>query len=1090
MSDGTQFIIAVPDGSFSSLGGQTLEGFITVPTGSVGGFVGTFDTSNATFEGLTIQDGLINDSLLDGNTTFSGNVDAGPAVIQNANLEDPFIYGDVDMAGQWNAIGTGIVGTGLWDLTGANVLITGGGGGSTNRVFNGFTQVGVGIGDSNLIGSPVSTTQIVNANMTGTTSLETQVWGGPISSTIPISFAGSTLDFTGASVSGLSPQTTFNSITVNGVSSIGASPGDVTTLGGLASTTNLVQSTLQGTTTAAGPVQVNNTLTVTGLSTLGAQVCTGNISTAGSVSFSGSTLDFTGASITGLPTPSFNNATLTGNTSIGVGVGESTTIGALGATTTITGANLIGGTVIQGGLAVDSQLWSGPINTLGTITFAGSSLDFTGATVTGLSVQTSFINATLSGNSSIGVANGDVTLIGAAGASTTITNSSLVGGTTIASQLWTGPISTLGTVSLSGSSLDFTGATITGLPVQTSFVNATLSGNSTIGSANGDVTLIGGAAAATTITNASLVGGTTIAAQLWTGSISTLGTISLSGSNLNFGGSTLNFTGATITGLPTPTSFVNATLSGASTIGTAIGDTTDIGSPASITTIYNSILNGATINNTALSGVVSVGIFPGDTTVIGDAAADTEIVNSDLTGSTNIGVANGDVTLIGGAGATTTITNSSLIGGTTIAAQLWTGSITTLGTVSLSGSNLNFGGSTLNFTGATITGLPVQTSFNSITVTGASQIGVAGGSSTTIGATGNTLNIVDASMEGTTTIGTAPGSNTTIGGAAATTSLVNAVMTNGALVGSSSLEIGTHATNGLILDSSPFPGSNSALWNDGGQLMFGNGNVIAFQGQPLAIQLVTFSGAVAPPPGAEWGKVYVSGAGGGGGGYTTTPGSQGGGGGGAAGAFTEMMVATAASFQFTFGIGGAGGAGGNPGVNGSNGGSTVFTLEGTQALLVAGGEGGTRGGAGAAFGRGGSGSMPGGGGGGSVGGSLGGTTQLTPQFGITFEQGHNGTTPAQGRGAGGNGTFGGGRGGAYSNLDPASGASGGGGGGQWGGDGSYGRNAIPDAAEAGQFGAGGGGGGGFDANVDPISNPGAAGGNGFALIIWYDNFPF
>ena len=927
-------------------------------------FLGSSIFDNATFTGDTNVNGS---STFHDISTFNNGIHS---TIGTTHLGDQQWSGDVTSTGTVHFAGSVLDFSGA-SVTGLNPIIIVS---FNNITTTGLSNIGVGPSDvTNLGGIFGSEINIYGSTLGGITTINQQVWNGSISSTGPISFAGSILDFAGASISGIGSTTFFNT-TLSGLSTIGVGAGEETIIGSVVSQptsitkanlsdivnigilptdtvtignstvpSSIIQSNLSGNTNigilatdvtvignttnitsiinaditgsicqVSAPSLFSNVVNVNGLTSLSEQKWSGPVSTTGTVNFAGSTLDFTGSVVTGLPVQtSFNDATLTGTSSIGVGIGESTFIGSATSTVTATDISLVGNSNISGSLGItaattvsgpltvsgqaslNDQIWSGSVATSGpAVTFVGSLLDFSGATVSGLSVN--FNNATLTGSTNIGVANGEVTNIGGIGATsivsnatiggstnigtassdvlnvgnstnqTSIINSILSGGTivsgaasftsslsviglsSLSSQNWSGPIASTGVVSFAGSSLDFSGASVVGLPVQTLFNNATLTGISSIGIGNAETTLIGSSTSATTITDSSLTGQTIIGTNAGESTIignplastnlirtilsneTTIGVFNGDNTLIGSAVATTEIVNAklsnatsigidngdsTIIGSVLGTTLVTkASLTGSTIIGVGNGDSTDIGSPSSSTTIYNSILNGSVINNTSLNGVVSIGILPGDTTIIGDALSDTEIVKSVLSGSTSIGIANGDVTVIGSASSTTSGTNVTLGGTTTIAGSLQvsaptalssTLNVTGLSTLSSQSWNgpisstgqISFSGSSLDFNGASVVGLPVQSLFSGITVTGSSSFCVGSGDVSTIGGSLASTNIINPNVSGTSSIGLSPADSTTIGGSSATTSIVKSTL-------SGATSIGVSATDSTIVGNS------------------------------------------------------------------------------------------------------------------------------------------------------------------------------------------------------------------------------------------------------------------------------------------------
>ena len=476
----------------------------------------------------------------------------------------------------------------------------------TSQTLNGATQIGVGVGDTTVIGGTGATTSIVNANLSGTTT-----FSGVFDTTGTLSFAGSALDFTGATVVGLPPPS-FNNSTLTGTTNIGVAVGENSNLGNATGTLNLIR-----------PTSTN-------------QRWVGTVITTGTVTFAGSSLDFTGATVVGLPPPSFNNATLTGTTNIGVAVGENTNLG------NATGVLSLNRPVLL------NATWSGTVNTAGLpVTFVGSILDFTGATVTGLPPP-SFNNTTLTGTTNIGVAALENTNIGNATGLLNLNRPISTNAT------WAGTVTTAGPVTFAGSILDFTGAAVTGLPPPV-LNNSTLTGTSNIGVAAGENTNIGNATGVLALNRPVSTN------QTW------VGTVNTAGLPVTFVGSILDFTGASVSGLPPP-SFNNVTLTGTTNIGIAAGENTNLGNATGVLALNRPVLLNSTWSgtvNTAGLPVTFVGSILDFTGATVTGLPPPSFNNVTLTGTTNMGVGIGETNNIGSALGTTNISSATIPNGLT-----------------------------------------------------------------------------------------------------------------------------------------------------------------------------------------------------------------------------------------------------------------------------------------------------------------------------------------------------------------------------------------------------------------------------------------
>jgi hypothetical protein len=464
---------------------------------------------------------------------------------------------------------------------------------------------------------------------------------------------GSTVDFTGVNITGLVfPPPTFNNVT------------------------------LTGTTNVNGPLNANAGINFASGSTIA--VPSGNANFSGSFGFlPGSSVDFANATVTNLSV-NLNNATLTG-------------------TTTVAGPLLAnGGIQAAGGTSL--VVPSGLLTLGGNFAFAPSSaIDFTNATVTGLSV--SLNNATLTGTTTTTGplhANGGVQLSSGGQISVPVGTASFAGSFAFA------PASTI----------DFANATVSGLVL----TNATLNGTTT---ANGSINANAGINLANNSAISVPTGTGLFAGNFAFNPSSTIDFSNAAVSGLNFNNVTLNGT-TTTTGLL----MTNAGISLAS--GTALSVPSGTGllsgnfafSPSSAIDFSNAAISGLNFNNVTLTGT---------TTVAGPAFFQSSI---GITGGNTLTITGGTLGVDGALQFTPTsqvdfngalvsgLNNQTLSGTTTLLGpiianggiQIANGTAITVptGSATISG-NFNYTPtSNINFNGANVTGF----SFNNVTLTG------------------------------------------------------------------------------------------------------------------------------------------------------------------------------------------------------------------------------------------------------------------------------------------------------------------------------------------------------------------------------------
>ena len=318
---------------------------------------------------------------------------------------------------------------------------------------------------------------------------------------------GITVDFTGVNVLGLAVPALLNP-TLEGITVI-----DVDPLVPLTSTLIVnVPSTFNASSVFNAPVQFADNATFA----------------------SGTTVDFTGTIILGLPAPSFLNITLTGQTVIDVDPL----------------APLTSSLVINVPSTLNaSALFNSTSAFAGNVTFnPGITVDFTGTNVIGIPPPTTLNNLTLTGQTVIAV-----------DPLAPMTSSLIISvpSSFNASATFNGAVLFSNNATFnSGTTVDLTGTTILGLPAP-SFLNITLKGQTVI-----DVDPLAPLTSSLVVHVPS-----TFTAAIILSSSSTFNGIATFAANVTFNpGITVDFTGTNIIGIPPPTSLNNLTLTGQTSI--------------------------------------------------------------------------------------------------------------------------------------------------------------------------------------------------------------------------------------------------------------------------------------------------------------------------------------------------------------------------------------------------------------------------------------------------------------------------------------------------------------------------------------------
>ncbi|WP_168171090.1 filamentous hemagglutinin N-terminal domain-containing protein [Rhodanobacter sp. B05] len=664
-------------------------GASTVAAGANIGFLGTLDGAS----------NLILTAGTGGAASFGGTVGAAtPLTSLTTNAGGgTTLVGNVHTTGAQtynNAVTLG----GNDTLAGTTVSLAGGVTGAGNSLtITGNTTLGTANGLSALT---VSGTSLLNGNVTTT---GTQTYTGAVTLGGNDTLAGTNVSLAGG-VTGAN-----NSLTITGNTTLGTASG-------------LSALTVSGTSLLNGSVTTTGTQTYTGAVTLG-----GNDTLAG-----------TTVSLAGGVTGANNSLTITGNTTLGTASGLSalTVSGTslLNGSVTTTGTQTYTGAVTLGG---NDTLAGTNVSLAGGVTGAGNSLTITGNTTLGTASGLSAL--TVSGTSLL---NGSVTTTGAQ-----TYNGAVLLGSGIALQATNGNVGF-------GSTVDNAGATAEALTVNAanglvSFAgavgggsNGALSGLTTnsktfsanalnIGSGGLSVTTTGGGigqgGGAFTVTGTSFFSAGGGALALTNGNNDFTGAVTATGTGVSiFDKNNLDVAGVTDNG----NGNVNLTAGGtltlpASAINAGTGALTLVSNGGSLAT--SGALSGGTVSLTGSGGITLAGSVTASNT-LQLASANTPISQTagilTVSSTTSVGAGSGAITLNGPNAFTGAV---SLTGGTTQITNSGALKLGSLSTGALTATSLVGG---VNLGQGTVGGALVATAAGDITETGA--LGVSGASSFTV----------------------------------------------------------------------------------------------------------------------------------------------------------------------------------------------------------------------------------------------------------------------------------------------------------------------------------------------------------------------
>ncbi len=691
-----------------------------------------------------------------GNTVFGG------AVGNTTGLTGLTVNGPASLAGNVTLTNAALSISGLTTLTGNSTLSTGSGNITLVGVAAGANTLTLaGTGGLTMSGNFTSTNTAFNFNRAVTLANNTTVNSGTAS-------------------------TTFGS-TVNGARTLAVTAGNTVFSNTVGATTALTGLTITGPASLAGNVTLaNSALSISGLTTLTGNTTlstgTGNISLAG---VAANTRTFTLAGTGGLTMSgnftstntamTFNRATtlggattvntgtaavtfsstINGNNSLTLlGTGTKTFTGAVGGTTAIGVLNVTGNTTLSNNVTTNNA----------SVTF-NSPLTLGANSVINSGTATTTFSSTVNGARTLNVTAGNTVFGGAVGNTT-----ALIGLTT------SGPASLAGNVTLTNAALSIGGQT-------------TLTGNSTLSTGTGNISLAGVAAGANTLTFAG-TGGLTMsgnftstntamnfnrAVTLTSGTVVNLGSAATTFSTIN-GGFNLTLQG-------TGTKTLNGVIGGITPIGqlAVLGNTTlannittnnALVSFGNLLTLTNSAIISTGTGNVSLAGVAAgtntlTLAGTGGLTMSGNFTSTNTAFNfnrdATLAGATSVSTGSGAITFkkVDGAqnltlNTTGNITFSDSVGATTrlgtvtvtnannfSAGSFKAGSLTQsagTGTTNFTGTGLNTTNN-INITSSGITGtyfglggqlhsgtgaINATTSFNTLNITGASANLLAG----------------------------------------------------------------------------------------------------------------------------------------------------------------------------------------------------------------------------------------------------------------------------------------------------------------------------------------------------------------------------
>ncbi len=712
-------------------------------------------TANTTF-GSTVN-GARTLSVTAGNTILSGAVGnttgltgltiTGPAsVASNISTTN----GAVSISGLATLTGSSLISTGTGNITlagvaaGTNTLTLAGTGGltmsgnftSTNTAFN-FNRA-VTLSNNTVVNSGTATTTFGNT-VNGARTLAITAGNTVFSSTV-----GNTTALTGLTITG--PASLAGNVTLTNAA---LSISGLTTLTG-----NSTLSTGTGNITLAGVSAGTRTLVFSGT---GGLTMSGNFTSTNTAMTFNRATTLSGATTVNLGTAAATfNSTIDGNNSLTLlGTGTKTFTGAVGGTTAIGALNVTGNTTLSNSVTTNNA----------SITF-NSPLTLGANSVINSGTATTTFSSTVNGARTLNVTAGNTVFGGAVGNTTALT------GLTV-----TGPASIAGNVTLTNAALSVSGLT-------------TLTGNSTLSTGTGNITLAGVAAGTNTLTLAgtggltmsgsftstntamtfnrvvTLAGATTVntgtAATTFSSTIDGNTSLTLLGTGTKtfsgaVGGSTaltaLTVTGNTTLGGNVTTNNGNVvfnnlvTLSGSRNINTGTGNITLSGITAAANTFTMTGTGGLNLTGNFTSTNTAFN-FNRDATLTGATSVSTgsgAVTFKKIDGAQNLTVnTTGNITFSDSVGSTTrlgtvTITNANALSANSFKSGSFTQSAGT-GTTNFAGTGLNTTNN-ISITSSGITGtyfgiggqlhsgtgaINATTSFNTLNITGASANLLAG----------------------------------------------------------------------------------------------------------------------------------------------------------------------------------------------------------------------------------------------------------------------------------------------------------------------------------------------------------------------------
>ena len=477
-----------------------------------------------------------------------------------------------------------------------------------------------------------------------------------------------------------------------------------------------------GTTTFGAAVGANTALT--SVSTGSAVVLAGNVTTSGAQSYAGA-VQLTGDATLRGTSVTFGGA-LDGAHALATNTAGTTTfVGAVGATTPLTGVSVAGPTQISGGsvATTGAQTYGGAVLLGSTTAVSGSNIAF-GSTLDGpggLAIQAT-------GAVSLGAAVGGTAPL--ASINLVAANGSTLGGsvTTTGTQAYTGPVTLGADVTASGSSISFAGAVDGAFALQANAAGATTFGAPV------------GAAVALASLATDAAGTTRLAGSVsTTGAQTYLDATTLTG-NTTLGGSAVSF-GSTLDGAAALT--VNAA---ATRFGGNVGGTTAL--TAVTTDAAGTTRIGGNIRTTGAQSYSDAVALDTDTTL----TASSLTLGSTVDGPHALtATVSGNTALNSAVGATTPLTSLAIAGTTamnagsvtTTGSQAYTGAVTLARGTSLTAGGLSFGAAldgaqalTIQNALATSFGAPVGATvpLASLVASGGGSVSLAGTSVDTSGA--------------------------------------------------------------------------------------------------------------------------------------------------------------------------------------------------------------------------------------------------------------------------------------------------------------------------------------------------------------------